>query len=263
MLILLDLSAAFDTVDHSVLLQRLSDRLNVKGTSLNWFEFYLSDRTQSVVVRGESSHPVPLSCGIPQGSVLGPILFTVYTLPLGDIIRRYEIYFNLYADDTQLYIFFKPTRSGFMASKSLLHQCVAEIRMWMRQNFLKLNSDKTEVILIATWQKLAKLQDFQAELSLTIGDTCVLPVEKARNLGAIFDSNLNLEAHVNNICCASYFHIRNIGQIRSYLSQADIETLVHALISSLPGSAQFSAVWPSRYAAEKNCKGSRTQQRVW
>ena len=102
----------------------------------------------------------------------------------------------------------------------------------MRQNFLKLNSDKTEVILIGTWQQLAKLQDFQAELSLTIGDTCVLPVEKARNLGAIFDSNLNVEAHVNNICCASYFHIRSIGQIRSYLSQADIETLVHALISS-------------------------------
>ena len=77
MLILLDLSAAFDTVDHSVLLQRLSDRLNVKGTALNQFESYLSDRTQSVVVSDESSHLVPLSCGIPQGSVLGPIRFTV------------------------------------------------------------------------------------------------------------------------------------------------------------------------------------------
>ena len=71
-------------------------------------------------------------------------------------------------------------------------------------------------------------------------------MEKARNLGAIFDSNLNLEAHVNNICCASYFHIRNIGQIRSYLSQADIETLVHALISSHLDQLN-SAVWASRY----------------
>ena len=146
MLILLDQYVAFDTVDHSVLLQRLSDRLNVKDTALNWFESYLSDRTHSVVVSGESSHPVPLSCGIPQGSILGPALFTVYTMPLGGIIRRYEIYFHLYADDTQLYIFFKPSRSGFITSKSLLHQCVAENRMWMRQNFLKLNSDKTEVI---------------------------------------------------------------------------------------------------------------------
>ena len=154
-LILLDRSTAFDAVRHSVLLQRLSDHLNVKGTSLNWFESYLSDSTQSVVVSGESSHSVPFSCGIPQGSVLGPILFTVYTLPLGNIIQRYEIYFHLYADDTQRYIFFKPARSGFIALKSLLHQCVAEIRMWMRQNFLKLNSDKTEVILISTWQQLA------------------------------------------------------------------------------------------------------------
>ena len=131
-LILLDLSTAFDSVDNSVLLQRLSDRLNVKGTALNWFESYLSDRTQSVVVSDESSHPFPLSCGIPQGSVLGPILFTVYTLPLGDIIWTYEVYFHLYSHDTQLYILYKPTRSGFIASKSLLHQCVAEIRMWMR-----------------------------------------------------------------------------------------------------------------------------------
>ena len=232
MLILLHLSAPFDTVDHSVLLQRLSHRLNVKGTDFNSFDSYLSHRTQSVVVSDESFHPFPLSCGIQQGSVLGPILFTLYTLPLGDIIRRYGVYFHLYAEDTKLYIFFKPTRSVFIASKSLLHQCVAGIRMWMRQNFLKLNSDKTEVILIGIWQHLAKLQDFQAELSLTMGDTSVLPVDKARNLGVIFDSNLNLEAHINNICCVSYFHIRNIGQIRSYLSQADIETLVHALISS-------------------------------
>ena len=77
MLILLDLSTAFDTVDHNVLLQRLSDRLNVKGTSLNWVESYLSDCAQSVLVSGKSSHPVPLSCGIPQESVLRPILFTV------------------------------------------------------------------------------------------------------------------------------------------------------------------------------------------
>ena len=123
-LILLDLFAAFDTVDYRVLLQRLSDRLNVKGTALKGFESYLSDHKQPVLVSSESSHPVPLSCGSPQGSVLGPIMFTVYILPLSDIIRRYEIYFHLYAGDTQLYIFFKPTRTGFIASKSLFHQCV-------------------------------------------------------------------------------------------------------------------------------------------
>ena len=134
--------------------------------------------------------------------------------------------------------------------------------MWMRQNFLKLNSDKTEVIPIGTWQQLSKLQDFQAELYLTIGDTCVLPVEKARNLGVIFDSNLNLEAHVKNICCASYFHTQHIGQICSYLSQADIETLVLSLISSHLYQLN-SLLYGLPDMLLKKYKGSRTQQHVW
>ena len=125
--------------------------------------------------------------------------------------------------------------------------------MWMRQNFLTLNSDKTEVILIGTRQQLTKLQDFQAELSLTVRDTCVLPVEKARNIGAIFDSNLSLEAHVN-ICHVSYLHIRNISQICSYLPQADIETLVHAFIPSRLDQLN-SVLWLSRYAAEETAEG--------
>ncbi len=90
-LVLLDSSAAFDTIDHNILLNRLSERIGIKGKALQWFSSYLSDRVQSVHVQGKSSRSMPLLHGVPQGSVLGPILFTIYTLPLGDIMRKHGV----------------------------------------------------------------------------------------------------------------------------------------------------------------------------
>ena len=103
-LVLLDLSAAFDTMDHQILLDRLHIRFGVCGVALDWFKCYLTRRRQFVSVNG--SDPKLLKCGAPQGSVLGPLLFLAYVSPLWDIIRKHGLYFHSFADDTQLYLAF-------------------------------------------------------------------------------------------------------------------------------------------------------------
>ena len=106
-LLLLDLSAAFDTVDHCILLSRLSRRFGIGGRALEWFRLYLGDRTQFVNINGSTSERRVLKFNIPQGLFLGPLLFSLYTSPRSDIASKHELSFHFYADDRQLYVTFE------------------------------------------------------------------------------------------------------------------------------------------------------------
>ena len=107
LLLLLDRSAAFDTVDHSTLLLRLRTRFGVKGCAIAWFESYLASRKYYVQVEGYRSSLRSLDSGVPQGSVLGPLFYVLYTSPVADIIKFHDLQYHFYADDTPLYITFK------------------------------------------------------------------------------------------------------------------------------------------------------------
>ena len=228
-LVLLDLSAAFDTIDHAILLNLLQSRIGIAGDALLWFRSYLSGRQQSVIINGVTSEHSELKFGVPQGSVLGPILFTIYTLPLGDIARNHNLSFHLYADDTQLYLGFKPLIPTSVTNTfEKVERCIADIRCWMSTNFLKLNDEKTEFMIITSKQMKSRLQ----VPNLQIGGTTVEANTHARNLGVIFDSSFSMDNHVSNICKNAYYQLRNIGQISKYVDKAALKSLVHAFVTS-------------------------------
>ena len=168
-LVLLDLSATFNAVDHGIL-SCLESNYGITDTALAWIRSYLSNCSQKVVVCKAKSNPITLTFGVPQESVLGPILFTLYTSPLGQTCTKHRITYHLYADDQQIYLAFKLSKKDCARR---FENCIGEIRMWMSTNMLKLNDDKTEFSIFGTRQQLAKFQ----EITIVISDTRVQPVE--------------------------------------------------------------------------------------
>ncbi|CAJ1053038.1 RNA-directed DNA polymerase from mobile element jockey [Xyrichtys novacula] len=224
-LVLLDLSAAFDTIDHSILLQRLEQSIGIAGSALSWFKSYLTDRSQFVNVNNKSSAHTKVCYGVPQGSVLGPILFTLYMIPLGKIMRKYSINFHCYADDTQLYLSIKPEEAGQVAR---LEACLKDIKSWMTNNFLMLNSDKTEVLVLGP----KHLREAFSSNLATFDGISLASNPTVRNLGVVFDQDLSFSSHIQQISRTAFFHLRNISKIRRILSQSDAEKLVHAFVTS-------------------------------
>ena len=226
-LIALDLSAAFDTLDHTTILHRLQRSFGITGSALSWLTTYLDGRSQFVKVGDARSSTLRSFIGVPQGSVLGPNLFSCYVAPIARLISSFGVQFHKYADDTQLYIGVSPANMAVTAD--ILERCTTALEDWFGHNGMCLNPAKSEVLVLGTRQNLAKLNDNQ---SFTISGCSVKPVEKIKNFGVTLDSTLSFDAHVGAVCKASHYHIRALRHIRRTLSTELAKTVACAIIGS-------------------------------
>ena len=223
---LLDLTAAFDTVDRDILLTRLQVSYGVSGSALAGIASFILHRSQSVNFNGQISARLQMRYGVPQGSVLGPLLFILYTADVISIATSHGIGAHSYADDSQLYLHCPSTNQSTAASR--LADCIASVERWMRSNRLKLNSDKTQFMWLGSKQQLAKIKTE----CIKIREHCIKFSTSAKNLGVTLDPELRMDLHVNNITRSCFLLLRQLRSIRRSLTMEATKTLVHSLVSS-------------------------------
>lgn len=226
-LIGLDLSAAFDTIDHAILTERLKLRFGVSGVVLDWIISYLQGRSQYVKIGEEKSEVTSCGIGVPQGSVLGPFLFSAYVSPISDVISSFGVKFHQYADDTQLYT--AVTAGDDDSGIRNLELCTKAVRDWFLQNGMLLNPDKSEVLLIAGRKQASK---FASGTSISVAGSDITFAVQLKSLGVVIDQSLSLDQHVKNVVKASNFHIRGLRHIRPFLDQKTANTIACSIVSS-------------------------------
>ena len=226
---LLDLSAAFDTVDHNVLLKILKEELGITGTAWRWFKSFLTGRCQKIKVAGEESYEITIRFGVPQGSVLGPVLFNLYIRSLYSHVHKMKFAIQGYADDHQVYKSFK-TLDEYTVFIHEVPKCFKQIRKWMNDHFLQLNPGKTEIIVFGSPQLLTQLSMKGIFLD---SDICVRLSPVVKNLGFRLDACLNLNNQTSSIKKNCFHKLRQIARMKSFLTRKQMTMLVQAVIMSI------------------------------
>jgi len=226
-LMMIDMSAAFDTVDHEILLQHLYDYLGITGNALAWFRSYLQDRKQTVHLLGSTSTKRDLKYGVPQGSILGPHLFSIYTLPVGHIIRKYysNAKFMFFVDDKQLYLVFDPCDPLHAASS--IESLITDVQAWLIRNFLMVNDTKTDGLVASSRHRPAIVFP-----PVRVGDDFITPSTSVKNLGFIFDTHMTMEKQINSVVRQSFLSLRDMYKVCQCLPMDATETMVHSFVTT-------------------------------
>jgi len=228
-LVLLDLSAAFDTVDHCVLINVLEHRFGVTGGALNWMKSYLENRSQIIQLGSAKSSKHNLDCGVPQGSVLGPKQFIAYVEDVNQVFTDHDIAYHGYADDMQ------GLRRCYLtdaASISSTHKATLDdVQEWCSSRRLQLNALKTELIWFGSSANLRHLQLTDSQINID-SSTTIKPSNVIRDLGVYFDSELTMRSHIMNVTRSCYYQLRRLRSIRRHLGRDVTHRLVCAFVLS-------------------------------
>lgn len=219
--LLLDLSAAFDTVDHKKLLETLYNEIGIRGKAYNWCKSFLTNRTFRVKIGDAYSEVEMLLFGVAQGSVLGPRFFNVYTRSLDKCIEPTKFDIDGFADDNQLMKRFLPVLQSYALADSIQY-CLNCIFQWMNEHFLRLNQDKTKIMVVAP-PSLSKEIRIRG---MFMNDTCIRFVESAKNLGVILDTALSFDNQINKVVKSCFMLIRKLSSIKQFLSSTQLQMLV-------------------------------------
>ncbi len=209
-------------VNQQILLSTLL-RKGISGTALQWFDSYLSDRSFKVSWRGEVYKSQHLATGVPQGSVFGPILFSVYMASLDSVIQKHSFSYHCYADDTQFYLSFHPDDLTIAARISA---CLADISCWMKDHPFQLNLAKTELLVVSA------NPSFHHNFTFQLGSSTITPSKTARNIGVVVHDKLNFSDHITKTARSCRFTLYNIKKIRPFLSEHATQLHVQALVLS-------------------------------
>ena len=225
--IFLDLSAAFDTIDINKLLQILNEEMGIGDVALNWFRSFLSGRTQRVKVGNEYSDSCEVPCGAPQGSVLGPKIFNINVRSQPLVFKHCMFTTSSFADDSNGRRSFAMTFQ-FQVLKNEVVNCMEHIINWNNIHFMKINPDKTELLLLCP----SSLNKQVIIKGVLFEEQCIRFSKQVKNVGVWIDNNLCMDKHVNSIVSHCYKILKDIGRIKKCLKKIHLERLVHAVITS-------------------------------
>ena len=221
-LVLLDCSSAFDTVDHQILLQKLEDDYMIKDNALKLIRSYLQNRIFATKVNNVKSGTKELKYGVPQGSLLGPLFYNLYTKDIETIVQKHGLKIITYADDCQLYVSFKS--ENFKETEEIIKNCLQDLQIWMDAMFLKLNKEKTVIKFFRT----RRSQPLDPDLKFLNLD----PIDSIKSLGVYINGKTKFDDFICNKVKICNLHLRNLYNIRHCLDHSTRVILVTNLILS-------------------------------